>query len=213
MEFAPLLTPHQERKAIARRLEENKIVDFAARKRETAWSEMSGGEHFVQIYENDAVFMDALECFVGGGLLAGDATIVIATQAHLFDLEARLIENGVELAVARSQDQYISLIAEETLPKFMQKGSPNEALFTALIVDILARAQRNGRKVRAFGEMVAILWACGNSAATVRLEHLWNQQCKQHSLSLLCAYPKDGFTSNAAESIANICSMHSHVIT
>jgi hypothetical protein len=47
-----------------------------------------------------------------------------------------------------------------------------------------------------FGEMVALLWARGQAAATVRLEHLWQQFCKEHAFSVFCAYPKAGFTKH-----------------
>jgi len=66
--------------------------------------------------------------------------------------------------------------------------------------------------VRAFGEMVAILWAQGNSGATVRLEHLWQDLCQEQNLALFCAYPRCGFTLDSAQSIEDICAAHSRVI-
>jgi hypothetical protein len=67
--------------------------------------------------------------------------------------------------------------------------------------------------VRAFGEMVAILWQQGHNGATVQLENLWNQLHGKNDFSLFCAYPKIGFTQNAAESIQKICACHSRVIS
>jgi hypothetical protein len=74
------------------------------------------------------------------------------------------------------------------------------------------RASARGRRVRAFGEMVALLWAQGNAAATVRLEYLWNRVCKLERLPLFCAYPKAGFTQEASASLAEICAAHSRII-
>src|SRR5688500_19228341 len=54
------------------------------------------------------------------------------------------------------------------------------------------------RSVRAFGEMVAVLWANGHNGATVRLEHLWHAFCQSEAFSLFCAYPKTGFTQDAS---------------
>jgi hypothetical protein len=48
----------------------------------------------------------------------------------------------------------------------------DDELFFQLVADILARATKNGRKVRAFGEMVTVMWAKGFYGAAVRLEHL-----------------------------------------
>ncbi|MDB5761767.1 MAG: hypothetical protein JWQ21_762 [Herminiimonas sp.] len=208
------LSLDQERKFLAhRRDNENGVENLSPHKRtEVFWGELSACEHFVQIYNDDTAFMDTLESFIREGLLTGDAAIVIATESHLANLEARLIKNGIDVAAARLQDKYIPLIAEETLAKFMVNGWPNDGLFASTVMDLLARARRNGRKVRAFGEMVALLWAQGHSAATVRLEHLWNQLCSQQSFLLFCAYPRVGFTENASDSIAHVCTMHSKVI-
>jgi hypothetical protein len=66
--------------------------------------------------------------------------------------------------------------------------------------------------VRAFGEMVALLWERGDQAATVRLEHLWNDFCRMQTLLLLCAYPRRGFPRHASESITEFCAIYSKVI-
>jgi hypothetical protein len=80
------------------------------------------------------------------------------------------------------------------------------------LTNLLLRARKKDRPVRAFGEMVAVLWSKGYSGATVHLEHLWTQFCQSEAFSLFCAYPKSGFTEDANESIAKICGCHSKVI-
>jgi hypothetical protein len=173
---------------------------------------MSACEHFVQIYDDDRVFLDTLEGFIAGGLLAGESGVVIATPKHLPALEARLERKGIDVAAAKASDQYIPLEAEETLSLFMTAGWPDDRLFERTIADILERAMRGGRRVRAFGEMVAVLWEQGHHAATVRLEHLWSELCRDQKFALFCAYPKAGFTENANDSIAAVCQAHTHVV-
>ena len=75
------------------------------------------------------------------------------------------------MATARSKDQYITLVAEEALAIFMVKQWPDDKLFSDLVTELITRARANGRPVRAFGEMVALLWARGDEAATIRLEY------------------------------------------
>jgi hypothetical protein len=179
---------------------------------EIFWGEVSPCEHLVQFYEADNVFLDTLEGFVSGGLGAGESAIVIATPVHRQILEERLRSRGVDVDDARSEDQYIPLDAEQTLGLFMKDGWPDDKLFLKLVRELLTRAKRGNRKVRAFGEMVAIMWARGGQGATVRLEHLWHQLCTAEGFSLLCAYPKVGFTQNAAASIGEICAAHSKVL-
>jgi hypothetical protein len=91
-------------------------------------------------------------------------------------------------------------------------GWPDEYLFEQTVTELLSRAGRNDRRVRAFGEMVAVLWAQGLSGATVRLEHLWQSFCQAHAFSLFCAYSRSGFTQDAEASIQEICAAHSRVI-
>ena len=179
---------------------------------EDFWGEIPPSEHLVQIYQDDGVILDALEGFGGGGLRTGDCVLVIATAAHLRALEARLTAQGVDVWAARGRDQYIPLDAEDALAQFLVKGWPDAELFEQLVTDLLARARRNGRRVRAFGEMVALLWGQGHNGATVRLEHLWHRLCQTEGFSLFCAYPRIGFTQDAEASIRDICALHSKVI-
>jgi hypothetical protein len=180
---------------------------------EVFWGEIAPCEHVVQIYENDEGFLDLLTGFVSGGINAGECAVVIATAAHLTALDKRLASLGYSVPSLISKTQYLPLDAEETLSKFMVNDWPDENLFNKVISEVIVKAKGNSRKVRAFGEMVAILWAKGQVGATVRLEHLWNKFCENDAFSLFCAYPKSGFTEDAAESVMHICSAHTKMIT
>jgi hypothetical protein len=176
------------------------------------WGEIAPCEHMVQFYEHDGVLVDTLAGFVGGGLQAGESAIVIATPAHLDALDQRLTASGLDVETARSQDHYIALDAEQTLARFVLNGWPDDDLFAEFVRETLARARGNGRRVRAFGEMVALLWARGDVAATVRLEYLWQNIYKSEDFSLFCAYPKVGFTEDPSASMSEICAAHSKLI-
>ena len=176
------------------------------------WAELSPCEHVVQIYEDYAVLLDHLSEFIAGGLVQQDAAIVIATPQHRAGLLARLASKGMAVAAAQNEAQLIVLDAEETMSKFLVDRWPDEHLFRRTIGEILEQARQSGRKVRAFGEMVALMWALGYCGATIRLEHLWTDLCREQSFSLFCAYPKVGFTGDAAEDIHRVCDLHTAVL-
>jgi hypothetical protein len=179
---------------------------------EIFWGEIAPCEHVVQIYQDESVFMAVLEGFIDAGLRAGEAAVVIATAAHLSSLESRLLAAGHDLVAARCTGLYTALDAAGTLSRFMVDGWPDEERFAAVIHEVLGPARQGGRKVRAFGEMVALLWAQGHHGATVRLEHLWGDFCNGNALALFCAYPRIGATRDLTESLAEVCALHSRVI-
>lgn len=187
--------------------------DWEKVNREVFWGEIAPCDHIVQIYESDEVFMGLLEEFVVSGFKSGDSVIILATAAHLEALNLRLKTRGLDLFSLMLQDKYIPLNAEETLSQFMINGWPDENLFYHLLTALLLRANKKTRQVRAFGELVALLWAQGYGGATVHLEHLWSRFCESEEFILFCAYPKSGFTKDANESIRNICQCHSRMIS
>src|SRR5437868_6920470 len=90
-------------------------------------------QHFVQFYENDNCLIDSLAGFIGAGLRAGEVTIVIATHAHRAALEARLSNEGIQIAEAIKQGRYLPLDAAATLDQFMVDGLPDQAQFKEVV--------------------------------------------------------------------------------
>jgi len=184
--------------------------DWSHRSSKDFWGEIAPSEHVVQIYENDKVFLDLLYGFVSKGFDVGDSVIVIATPSHLQALDQRLVASGYNLLQLQTNKIYFPLEAEKVLSKFMANDWPDEALFNQAVTELIS--QSGVKKFRAFGEMVALLWAKGHVDATVRLEHLWNKFCERQTFCLFCAYPQSGFTQDASESVVHICQAHSKMI-
>jgi len=156
-----------------------------------------------------------LSRFVGTGLGAGEVAIVIATRPHRELLAKRLTACGLDVTAVREQGRYVALDAAETLSKFLVDGWPDEARFAAVVGGVITRAAEGKRpvRVRAFGEMVALLCAEGRPEAAIRLEELWNNLARTMPFSLLCAYPMSVFSRKAdGGSFRGICAAHAHVV-
>src|SRR6185503_8126885 len=83
------------------------------------WSQMHDTDHFVQFYEADGFLLNSLSGFIGSAISSGDGAIVIATESHRSGLEKLITANGLDIASAKSQGQFVSLDAAETLSQFM----------------------------------------------------------------------------------------------
>ena len=178
------------------------------------WAELAPGSHVVQFCNHDDSVLDTLEAFAAGGLLLGEGVIVLATAPHLAELRRRLRLRGRDLGHLQIYGQLVTLDAEEVLQRVLRDGSIAPEIFEAFVGEALARA-RGGveRPVRAFGELVQLLWARGERGATLELERLWQRVCDAEGIALLCAYRKEAFDGEDSEGgIRAVCQAHGAVI-
>jgi len=171
-------------------------------------------QHAVQFYERDDFLLEGVTRFVAAGISDGDCSIVIGTKAHRTELEARLVRRGFDLNAARRRGSYVALDAADTLAKFMVGAAPDPAKFEQVVGALIERSIQGPplRRVRAFGEMVARLWADGNSAGAIELERLWNGLAARLTFSLLCGYPMQAFAGPEHDrGFAAISAAHAHV--
>ncbi|MBI2760165.1 MAG: MEDS domain-containing protein [Chloroflexi bacterium] len=176
-------------------------------------NEMRGPEHFVQFYETDAFLLDTVAGFIAAALRDDDAGIVVATEAHREGLAQRLAADGLDVAADHGRGMYLALDAAETLSSFMVDGAPGPERFMDVIGGIIEQARAGRRRVRVFGEMVALLAVEGNPAAAIRLEELWNALQRTQPFSLFCAYPMNRLgREDLVELLGSVCAEHTHVI-
>ncbi len=65
--------------------------------------------------------------------------------------------------------------------------------------------------VRAYGEMVDVLWKQGNTEAAIKLEILWNKLVLKHGFALLCGYAMGHFYKQTWQ-LERIRHYHTHTI-
>ena len=175
-------------------------------------TQLPAADHAVQFYEDDGFLINTVAEFIGDGLRMGEPGIVVATPAHREGIEARLRAARFDFSVAVSSGLYRALDAAETLRRFMIDETPDADRFVAVIDDVVSRATRGSRRIRIFGEMVALLTAEGNIGAAVQLEALWSDLQRSRNFSLLCAYPIGQLGGEMqANALGDICSLQTRV--
>jgi hypothetical protein len=148
--------------------------------------------HIVYPYTDENLVGQAVCLFASAGIRDGDGVILIMSADHCEPIKLRLQIEGYNVAAYERSGQLTCVAAEHLLAKFMMDGTLNEDLFRFTVGELINRARAsvsNGHagRVRLFGEMVSQLRNT-NLMATTRLEELWNEVIKEHSVSLLCTY-------------------------
>jgi hypothetical protein len=94
----------------------------------------------------------------------------------------------------------------------MADGTVHARLFNHVVGATFTEVARihPKRTIRAYGEMVNVLWKDGLTAAAIRLETLWNELAKSHDFKLLCSYSMGNFYKDA--SVGEITRQHSHLL-
>ena len=177
---------------------------------------LNAGHHAVQFYGHDEELAERVVGYLLEALGGGGVAIVIATPEHRREFEARLrkaLGCDQDLAAAGASGAYLALDAGETVRELMPAGRLDPAAFDRVIGGLIRQAVAGGRPVRAYGEMVALLWDGGLVSAAIQLEEMWNELGRAHSFSLFCGYPAGSVTGGGQlDAFAAVCRLHREVV-
>ena len=170
-------------------------------------------DHVVQFYSHDDELTTSVTRFVSEGLLAGEAAVVVATAAHSAAIESALVEAGLDVDAARRTGNLTVVDAVEALSRNFVGVRPDADAFRREVGSLVSRAGAPGRRVRIYGEMVALLWDAGRVAEAIELESLWNDLGRRVPFALFCGYPAPSIAgADVADSLLHVCHLHSAVV-
>jgi hypothetical protein len=172
--------------------------------------------HYVQFYKADEPLLNRnVGYFLWEGFLRGEALLVIATRQRQRSLLDNLERVGLDVPSARNTGQLVCLDAEEMLGRIMVDGAPDRYLFERAVNEELRRVHSPGLagSVRAYGEMVGVLWEMGRFDAAIALEEYWNKVLHVTGITLFCGYPIDVFSEDlqSVRMQAVLCN-HTHLM-
>jgi hypothetical protein len=170
--------------------------------------------HAVQFYADDGSLFTTVSGFLSHGLADGQPAVVIATKPHQSSILKALRARQINVTRARRTRSLIVLDAQRTLDQFMDGDLPDADRFEAHIGGLIA-AILGGRKhrvqIRAYGEMVDVLWKQGRIDAAIQLEMLWNMLAQRYGFALVCGYAMSNFHTDT-RGFEAVCREHTHII-
>lgn len=170
--------------------------------------------HYCQLFETDAGLLarNAAQ-FLACGLAAGQHAVVVAAPANTAAILREFQPLGIDTQPAIAALELILIDAEELLDQFMVGGYPDAGRFDDTVGDLVRSIHRDGGTLRAYGEMVGLLWSRGEYPAAIRLEQLWNNLRKETAFGLYCGYPIDIFGEHFESGVVDaLLSAHTHLL-
>ena len=169
--------------------------------------------HAVRFYDSDRSLAHIVGGLLADGLTERSPAVVIATAAHRAAIVRELVARQHDVVELQRAGDLLLLDAQNTLDTLMSNGTVEDAKFNDVVCGIVRTACR-GRvdcTVRAYGELVDLLWKNGRQDSAVRLEMLWNQLTISEPFSLLCGCAM-GHCFNDAR-FNEVRRLHTHVIS
>ena len=150
--------------------------------------------HEVQLYGADERFLAAnVGRYIRDGLNQGEGVVVFAVPQHSEAFARAAMASGADVASAIRRKQLMFADAGETLAALMANGRVDSARFESVIRQAVRKARPlpDHAGIRAYGEMVGLLWTAGKFQQAIELEERWNTLLPSLGLRLFCAYPID----------------------
>ena len=168
--------------------------------------------HGVHFYDSDHALCQTVARFIAEGVDRHDPVVAIVTPLHHALIVERLLALNVNVRALLTTHALQLLDADDTLSLFMREHGPDGALFHRHIRRVMRNASeaRSCDHVRAYGEMVNVLWQSGRRDHAINLEMLWNE-LDDIDLSLLCGYEKGGIETGVPPD--DVLRQHTHMVT
>jgi signal transduction histidine kinase len=170
-----------------------------------------GHQHHVRFYEDTNVLAEQVGSYLDEALRAGDSGCAIARPLTLAVIELHLAKAGHDIAALRAQGR-LELVDAADIAAAMVDDDGVRRVFHRDVEPVVRRlivASGTGN-VRAYGEIVDVLWARGQRDSVLLLEQLWHELIDDLPVTLLCGYQLRNFDGDAAAFDA-VCQRHNAV--
>lgn len=171
--------------------------------------------HAVQFYKDEGSLASTVAAFLADGIKTGEPGIMIATPSHAATILRKLKALGLDTHELRRTGELQLFDARKMLDAFMVGGVPDSLMFHSNVGDVIERlcSGRRPCPIRAYGEMVDLLWQDGNENGAIKLEILWNQLASNYEFALLCGYAVGHFYKETRDSrIEEVRGQHTHEV-
>lgn len=173
-------------------------------------------QHLVQLYaDDDSALLANVARYVAEGLKRNNGVLLLMPLERWERLRPILDTAGASHERALEEGRLRVLDARAVSAEVIVDGEASRLRFLESVgvaaSSLLVHRGLSG--LRAYGELVGLLWSEGRTEAAARIEKYWNELLRADGFSLYCAYPVDVFGKDFAGSGMNeVLCAHTHLI-
>ena len=173
--------------------------------------------HAVHFYKDSQSLAQVAASFLSEGIRAGERVVIVSTPTHFAAIAKAVERLGFDPAQLKKSGKWIAFDARRTLSSLRAAGGRIDLTrFKVQFVDVVGDwyTSNPGLSMRAYGEMVDLLYRDGDIAGALQLEELWTDLAAVHKFPMLCAYAVNSFFKEPRGSsrFSDVCRHHTHVI-
>lgn len=195
------------------------LFDHTSRVGRATWQEVverpAGDRHIVLVYREDSFLHRAVAKWTAPSLREGGAALLVCTPSNAAAILDLLDKEGIDARAAMEEGRLLVVDAEELMSRFMTPEGPDAQRFQSALRALLGglAPKEGSREIRAWGEMVSVLWVRGEETAARRLEGLWNEALDEREFRLLCSYRMDNLAAPTHDGpLREVCVGHTRLL-
>lgn len=170
-------------------------------------------DHDVHIYGERGELATATASWLAEGLARGDGALLLATPENRDAFGAALAEHGWDVRELERGQRLAWGDAETLLDEVMRGGKASAVALGAVVTRLTAELAPPSGRIRAFGELVDLLWRRGERGESERLEEAWNDLLARRRIALRCGYRIDDLFERDVhrDLVPRVCRTHRRV--
>jgi len=171
------------------------------------WLAQPADKHIVDFYSTEQGLIANILDYITYGIKNGDNCVAIAKPTHFSMLDKAMTKYPAKMKV-QFRDDCRLLNAQSVLEQFMVGDLPHKKKFLEVMERILTKADKSGKPIRIYSEMVAVLLEENNSEGAMQLQKLLRELSKAKTFSLYSSYPANSHGVSGGDLYDMIKSYH-----
>jgi two-component system cell cycle sensor histidine kinase/response regulator CckA len=165
--------------------------------------------HLLTLYRTDGFLCGRVAAWLAEALRGDGGAIALTEARYHAHLRQALALEGVDADALTAAGRLVILDAAATLARILASGPPTTEAVRRVAGPWLDSVRAaSGPEIRAYGDMVNVLWERGQPDVALVLEQIWHELLQGTQVELLCGYRADPLSVGRVQGLQALCGAH-----